>query len=940
MKRSHLFFLLLALCMGREARADRVKGTVIDATTGEPLQDVQLSSIDQVPGGYLYWTKAQTDSLGRFNLKGYGQGTLHVECPGYEAEKRRFLADADGNDTIDLGTIALQPAAVMLKEAKVVARARRFVMRGDTVVFNPRAFELAEGARLEELIKKLPGVSQKEGRLYWNDKPLRLLMNGEELFDNAGQLTAQLPAEAVDKIKTYNKASDLARRTGRDDGGEDQVLDLQIKPGWLDKWYGDAAAAMQTPDKAKGELTAYRLSTHDPVMLYGNANNLGDVTLQRSFGTYSNSSGDFARQQFGSFGYKHQLNKKQGTKTLERWVTASGSFGHTDYWSDEESTFETYFPGAERTFRLTGSHDYRHSLSPRFDFSMKYERDTLWTFYLNGWAGYWRDETQHNERSAVFALDPFSLSRHPLDDVFATRDDRATAADSLAAATVASTCSNPFSKNDVGEVNLSGSATRYLRGKGALTLIGRASYRDERTQTFRKNDYRYYREENLSRADAQYDHTPSHRWRSSWRLNYEQWLGKHVLFKPSYQFDYHREFGRRDIYYADAGYTRADFLSLPADSLLRLRDARNSLRRRYSRTINSLALNWTMKWGKVNLSPGISLGHRHEKSDYRQGNVDTSAVRNETLLSPEFNLRWKPAKGTQFALNGSLATTLPELEQTIGYRDDSDPLNIREGNPHLRRGYTYRAGLAYYGNFTRNVHAFSSRLNYTKSVRPVQTLYAYNPASGIYRMRPENVRGGYQVGLNANDEFTLRERYTLGNELNITLARNYVFLTANEGEAHRLNKQNAVELEYTPRFTYETKRLATGVNGHLVYHHDDNSQTVSLGSSYWQARASGFVRLKLGRWEFFTELTDQYHHGYPLPEMNRHRWVLGAWATLKCFEGKGLLRLKFDDLFNQERNLYGYQEAYQRLAAYHSLPHHYARLSFQYHFDAKANKKK
>ncbi|MFR1987043.1 MAG: hypothetical protein ACLS29_02245 [Prevotellamassilia sp.] len=49
---------------------------------------------------------------------------------------------------------------------------------GDTVVFNPQAFRLAEGARLNELISKLPGVTEKDGSLQWMGKPIRILMEG------------------------------------------------------------------------------------------------------------------------------------------------------------------------------------------------------------------------------------------------------------------------------------------------------------------------------------------------------------------------------------------------------------------------------------------------------------------------------------------------------------------------------------------------------------------------------------------------------------------------------------------------------------------------------------------------------------------------------------------------------------------------------------------
>ena len=39
-----------------------------------------------------------------------------------------------------------------------------------------------------------------------------------------------LPVNIIDKIRAYEKQSDMARMTGVDDGEEETVLDLSVKP--------------------------------------------------------------------------------------------------------------------------------------------------------------------------------------------------------------------------------------------------------------------------------------------------------------------------------------------------------------------------------------------------------------------------------------------------------------------------------------------------------------------------------------------------------------------------------------------------------------------------------------------------------------------------------------------------------------------------------------
>lgn len=78
------------------------------------------------------------------------------------------MKGTDVGDTIHIDDILLQPSEVLLKEVLVKGAQRRFYMRGDTVVFNPGAFQMEDGDRLVDLIQKLPGVTIEEGRLLWN----------------------------------------------------------------------------------------------------------------------------------------------------------------------------------------------------------------------------------------------------------------------------------------------------------------------------------------------------------------------------------------------------------------------------------------------------------------------------------------------------------------------------------------------------------------------------------------------------------------------------------------------------------------------------------------------------------------------------------------------------------------------------------------------------
>lgn len=264
-----LFSLILTLLVSipMMVSADIVTGKAVDDKTGEPLAMASVR-MECKMGGSIHTITTTTDSLGNFSNQCSSEGrlTVTVSLLGYhDTKKRGYCGSGSTADTIKLGEFRLQPSDVVLDEVMVSAKAKRFTIQGDTIVFNPAAFKLTEGARLKELIEKLPGVTKKDGKLYWNDKPLRLQMNGHDIFGGSG-IVADLPAEAVQNIKSYNKASDFAKHSGKDDGKEDQVLDIKIKAGFMDKWYGDIKAKLQSPKNYQASISSSKLSDKNPIM--------------------------------------------------------------------------------------------------------------------------------------------------------------------------------------------------------------------------------------------------------------------------------------------------------------------------------------------------------------------------------------------------------------------------------------------------------------------------------------------------------------------------------------------------------------------------------------------------------------------------------------------------------------------------------------------------
>ena len=197
------------------ASADIIRGRVVDSETKEALPEASVKMSQKFGDNGMITTTTKADSLGVFHVHADGKCSIEVSMLGYYSKTKTVLVFGDSRkDTLDIGNIELKMSPQMLKMVEVTGRARRFTVRGDTIVFHPEAFHLQEGARLDELIRQLPGVEvDNQGKMSWNGKPIRLTMDGEGMM-GGDQLIRQLPAEAVKDMKAYNKASEFSERTG------------------------------------------------------------------------------------------------------------------------------------------------------------------------------------------------------------------------------------------------------------------------------------------------------------------------------------------------------------------------------------------------------------------------------------------------------------------------------------------------------------------------------------------------------------------------------------------------------------------------------------------------------------------------------------------------------------------------------------------------------
>ena len=227
-----------------------VSGRVVEDTNEPAVQaTIQLLSLPDS----AYAAGVATTGNGRFTLPKVSAGKYVLKV-SYIGFKNKFIPLHLYANVLNknVGTVTLETDAIMLAEAVVTAEAPQVQVVEDTLMYNSTAYRTPEGAMLEELVKKLPGAEvDDDGNVKINGKELKKIMvDGKEFFGGDVKTGLKnLPVDMIDKLKTYDKQSDLARITGIDDGEEETVLDLTVKKGMNRGWFGNADLAYGTEDR-------------------------------------------------------------------------------------------------------------------------------------------------------------------------------------------------------------------------------------------------------------------------------------------------------------------------------------------------------------------------------------------------------------------------------------------------------------------------------------------------------------------------------------------------------------------------------------------------------------------------------------------------------------------------------------------------------------------
>ncbi len=316
----------------------KVSGTVVDDSDKTKLTNASVMLLTAQDSILIDFTRVNQD--GKFSLN-YLDTTDYLLIVSYPKFGDFFQQIDKGSGNKDLGEIKLQSAANLIEEVLITGKIP-IVIKGDTVEYDASSFVTEKNAKVEDLLKVLPGISvDASGKITAQGKTVeKVLVDGEEFFgDDPKLVTRNIRSDMVDKVQVFEKKSEAAERTGVDDGERIQTINVKLKEDAKNGMFGTITGGGGLDDNSGyylGKVAINKFKGSQKISVYGITSNDGTVDLDwREAEKFGIDNGNMTVLDDGgimfssSGGFLNNLNRGQ-----PRVLTTGASF--MDSWNEKK----------------------------------------------------------------------------------------------------------------------------------------------------------------------------------------------------------------------------------------------------------------------------------------------------------------------------------------------------------------------------------------------------------------------------------------------------------------------------------------------------------------------------------------------------------------------------------------------------------------------------
>ena len=868
MKRFVLFIGLLLIGVSIFAQNNgRITGKIVDQETKEPVAQANVRILHQKDS--LYLNGVASDQEGNFAISvPYGNYIIHVTYVGHH-DLFRNVTISNTNRTANLGSVELGTDNILLDAAVVTAKAAEIVVRGDTVEYNADSYKVTESAILEDLLKKMPGIEiDSEGKITVNGREIKKIMvDGEEFFSTDPKVASKnLPAKMVEKLQVLDRRTDMAQMTGFDDGEEETIINLMVKPGMKEGLFGNAFVGYGTKDRYEGNAMVNYMKDKNQYTVLGGFNNTNNAGFSDLASSMFGSGGGGGRRMFfgGRSGITTSGNagfnfSQQFTNKLK--LGGNLRYGNTDN-NTLSKTHTQNILSSGNTLEDENNSSNNYSQNFNMDLRLEWTPDTLTRIIFNP------EGSVYNNRRTE--LSDFLTTTETLEDSINYGDSR---------------------YNSTGDAkNLSArlDVSRTLGKKGrilSVQLRGGMSDSENEGTNLSNTFYNGTKPDDL--IDQRFVNTnDSKNWRGY--VSYVEPLGNNNAIQFAYQYRQNISGSDKDTRVKDesGNYT--------------VLDEQYSKRLENNFTNQEIEFNFQSVRQKYDYTIGFSVQPSSSQSKTFIGdNKISDFTRDVVNYAPmaQFNYRWTRQHNLRLRYFGN--TDQPSVTQLSPVVDVSNPLNITYGNPDLNPSFEHRLNLRYQ-NFNPEKNrsmGFFGDIRYLTNDIVSSTMT--DRETGRRETTYENVAGNW----NANGRMMMN--IPLKNIRFSVFSMSFASYNHANGFSNlEKNLSRRLNLGETLGLNYRSDLIDFGIRGNISYNKVKNSLEGQQDQEFLNYGGNANTTLYLP-WDMSIESDINYstNSGYS-DGFTQDEWLWNASIQKQLFKQKnGTIRLKIYDILQQRSNI-------------------------------------
>ena len=918
--------LVAALLTGAVAFAQQypLKAVLLDESNGEPVGFATVSLTkegEKKPEKYVL-----SDSDGKVEIHGIHPGTYHfkAELLGY----KDFEKEIKIPDVKDLGDIKMTPDREQLEAASVSAVGNPIIIKKDTIEYNASSFKTTDNDVLEDLLKKLPGFDvSDDGSITINGKTVnKITIDGKTFFLDDPQLASKnIPAKVISKLKVIDKKSDQAEFTGIDDGEEETVIDLSVRPGMMKGTFGNVMAGGGHDVPSTSVEGDWRYQTAAFVGKFtektqlsfiangNNTNNRGFNDLSGSMmGNMRGGGGGFGGPGggggFGGFGGGNGITTSwmggvNGAWTLfDNKMDLSGNYlyNNTQRLVEEKSSRTTYLQDYDQIYNSDGVNDTRswgHRVGARLEHKFSENTSIVFQPQMNFGGGSYIQTSDYNtdydRNGAISKINKGNSSN--------TGDNRNFNASGFAllrqrlgkpGRTITVMGRYSFSNNDMNSLNKSNVYSSFVSGDewGNLQVTD---------QTIAQNN----------KSHSLFG-----------RFTYTEPLGEGFFVEANYGYNWSRSSSEKNTYDNTNGGAFDPYYS-------------NSVindNKRHDMGANFLYQNEKFR-AQIGFSAQPTTTHNET---YRAGQKLDPYDDTRWRFAPTGMLWWEMNENSNMRVFYRGSSNQPSVSQLIPVPDNTNPLRISFGNPYLAPYFNHGINGDYRFNNKKTFSSVNVRFNGSYVQDPITTATWYGPTGAAYSM-PFNGPDSFNAGMNVfanlplgQSNFTISEMaranystsasYVGGDDVTSQIDKYYNATTGDMDYAEFMKAYERGDFKFQEnvirtvsaverlRVTYRNDALEVSVSGrtrmnkswYTINENADNNMTFNnqiRTSVVWTWDAPGIT--------FKSDYDFNWYNGYASNLNYQPEHILNAEIQKLLLKKTMTIALKGYDILGQAKNL-------------------------------------